>query len=180
MGSGDDGNTGLIGKGRVPKYHPRPEAYGTVDEASAALGLARSLTKSDEISGITEAIQRDLYALMAELATLDPDSSKLERFGEEKVSWLEQQIAGIEEQTELPKEFVVGGDAPAGAAFDLARTIVRRAERHVARLLHTDEIQNAELLRYLNRLSSLCFLLSLWEYQLAGIDRPSLANPETE
>jgi cob(I)alamin adenosyltransferase len=180
MGNGDDGYTGLIGKGRVPKYHPRPDAYGTVDEASAALGLARSLTQSDEISRITEAVQRDLYALMAELATLDMESSKAEPFSGERVSWLEQQIQQLEKLTERPKEFVVGGDAPAGAAFDLARTIVRRAERLVARLLHTEEIRNSELLRYLNRLSSLCFLLSIREYQLAGIDRPSLAGQESE
>jgi cob(I)alamin adenosyltransferase len=179
MGSGDDGYTSLIGKGRVPKYHPRPEAYGTVDEASAALGLARSLTQNDEISQITETIQRDLYALMAELATLEPDTSKIEPFDSARVSWVEQQIEHLEQSTNQPKEFVLGGDVPAGAAFDLARTIVRRAERYVAKLLHSDEIRNPELLRYLNRLSSLCFLLSLRESQLAGFDRPSFAKPES-
>lgn len=178
-GSGDDGYTGLIGKGRVPKYHPKPEAYGTVDEASAALGLARSMTKSEENARITETVQRDLYVLMTEIAILEPGSSNIEPFDGARVSWLEQQIEHLEQSTKLPKDFVLGGDSPAGAAFDLARTIVRRAERLVAKLLHTDAIQNPELLRYLNRLSTLCFLLSLREYQLAGIDQPNLAKPES-
>ena len=97
-------------------------------------------------------------------------------FGRDRVTWLEQQIERMERQVDLPDEFVLGGDVPAGAAFDLARTIVRRAERLVAKLYHAQEIRNPELLRYLNRLSSLCFLLSLNETKLAGLARPSLAS----
>lgn len=176
MGSGDDGYTGLLGGGRIPKYHPRPEAYGTVDEASAALGLARALTGSADIAQIVEISQRDLHALMAELAAADQGPSSLDPFEAARVTWLEHQIELLQEKVEMPAEFVLGGDHPAGAAFDLARTIVRRAERLVAKLYHDEEIRNAELLRYLNRLSSLCFLLSLYEYKLAGIKRPSLAS----
>ncbi len=175
-GSGDDGYTGLLGEGRVPKYHPRPEAYGAVDEASAALGLARALTDSMAIAQVVKTIQRDLVKLMTELAVVDPSSSKFDPFDAERVAWLERQVESLEEQVELPSEFVLGGDVPAGAAFDLARAVVRRAERRVSKLFHEGEIHNPELLRYLNRLSSFCFLLFLNEYKLAGLERPSLAS----
>ena len=179
-GSGDDGYTGLLGKGRVPKYHPRPDAYGTVDEASAALGLARSLTKSAQIAGIARTIQRDLYVVMTELAASDPTSHRFKPLDAGRVGWLEEQIEALETEVTIPDEFVLGGDAPASAAFDLARTVVRRAERLVAKLYHEKEVRNIELLRYLNRLSSLCFLLSMKECQLADVDRPTRAKLDTE
>jgi cob(I)alamin adenosyltransferase len=175
-GTGDDGYTGLLGKGRVPKYHPRPEAYGAVDEASATLGLARALTESPDIAQVIKTIQRDLVKLMTELAVVAPGSAKFVPFKAARVTWLERQIGLLEQQVDLPSQFVLGGDSPAGAAFDLARATVRRAERHVAKLLHEGEISNSELLRYLNRLSSLCFLLFLNEYKVAGIEGPSLAS----
>jgi cob(I)alamin adenosyltransferase len=173
MGSGDDGYTGLLGEGRVPKYHPRPDAYGTVDEASAALGLARSLTANADTARLVKLIQRDLYALMIELATTEESAAGFDPFDGERVKWLEGQIRDLGERVPMPSAFVIGGDSSCGAAFDLARTIVRRAERLVARLLHEKEIRNPQLLRYLNRLSSLCFLLSLKEYREAGFDPPS-------
>jgi len=179
-GSGDDGYTGLLGKGRVPKYHPRPDAYGTVDEASAALGLARSLTKNTQIAGIARTIQRDLYVVMTELAASDETSNRFKPLDAGRVGWLEEQIEVLEEEVTLPDEFVLGGDAPASAAFDLARTVVRRAERLVAKLYHEKEVRNIELLRYLNRLSSLCFLLSMKECQLADVDRPTRAKSDSE
>jgi cob(I)alamin adenosyltransferase len=178
-GSGDDGYTGLLGKGRVPKYHPRPDAYGTVDEASAALGLARSLTGNDQIAGIAKTIQRDLYAVMTELATSVQPPDRFKPLDASRVGWLEEQIEVLEEEVILPDGFVLGGDAPASAAFDLARAVVRRAERLVAKLYHENEVRNVELLRYLNRLSSLCFLLSMKECQLADVDQPTRAKRDS-
>jgi cob(I)alamin adenosyltransferase len=178
-GSGDDGYTGLLGQGRVPKYHPRPDAFGTVDEASAALGLARSLTENAQIAGIAKTIQRDLYVVMTELAAAGQASNRCKPLDAGRVGWLEEQIEVLEVDVTLPDEFVLGGDVPASAAFDLARTVVRRAERLVAKLYHEKEVRNIELLRYLNRLSSLCYLLSIKECQLADVDRPTRAKSDS-
>ncbi len=179
-GSGDDGTTGLLGPERVPKHHPRPEAYGAIDEASAALGVARSTARSaDTASTILEA-QRDLYHLMAEVAAPLDEAPRFRRIDPDRVAWLEQKIESFGARVEMPKEFVVPGDSPPAAALDLARTIVRRAERQVARLQHSGELENPHLLRYLNRLSSLCFVLELWEGRQGGIERPTLAKAPPE
>lgn len=175
-GQGDDGYTGLLGEGRVPKYDPRPEAYGTVDEASAALGLARALAKTDEARRLTKELQRDLYHVMSELASTDANAARFESVDRARLEWIEANIERIGNAVNMPKDFVMGGDTSAGAAFDLARTVVRRAERLVARLVHAGTLSNGVVLPYLNRLSSLCFLLSLLEIQAAGVDRPSLAK----
>jgi cob(I)alamin adenosyltransferase len=92
------------------------------------------------------------------------------------VTWLEEQTDRISQFIEIPKEFIVPGDSPAGAAFALARTIVRRAERQTAALVHEGIVENQELLHYLNRLSSLCFVLELFENQAYGKDKPTLAR----
>lgn len=173
---GDDGYTGLLGAGRVPKHDPRPEAYGSIDEASAALGVARSLARSSDTRGILEAVQRDLYRLMAEVAAAPEHAARFRRIDAARVEWLETKAEEITSQVEVPKDFVVFGEARAGAALDLARTVVRRAERKVAWLAHQGELANPELLRYLNRLSSLCFVLALWEDRQAGSEEPRLAK----
>jgi cob(I)alamin adenosyltransferase len=163
---GDDGYTGLLGPGRVPKYDPRPEAYGTVDEAQAALGLARASGCVERTGQIVLAIQRDLYRLMAELAALGDDGTPFQRsITAEHVEQLETWIAKVEADLEMPKEFVVPGDSRPGAALHLARTVVRRAERLVVRLGHEGLVHNDDLLRYLNRLSSLLFSLACLEDQ---------------
>jgi len=173
---GDDGYTGLLGEGRVPKHHEKPETYGTVDEVSSALGLARALARSAETQQVIKAVQRDLYGMMAELAATQDNAAAFRSIGGERVAWLEERTEAFGQRVALPAEFVLSGDSIAGAALDLARTIVRRAERRVARLYHSGEIENQEILRYLNRLSSLCFVLSLWESSQAGVERPSLAK----
>ncbi len=174
--TGDDGYTGLLGEGRVPKFHPQPEAYGSIDEASASLGLARALTQSEAVTAIVKQIQRDLYMLMAELASTPEHRETFHGIDGEKVSWLEHQVDAYSRGIEMPDEFVLPGDSTAGAAFDLARTVVRRAERAVARLHLEGDESFPFILQYLNRLSSLCFVLALWENQQAGVDRPSLAK----
>jgi cob(I)alamin adenosyltransferase len=174
--NGDDGYTNLLGKGRVPKNHPRPEAVGALDEASAALGLARSTCQAEASASLLLAVQRDLYSLMAEIAATPENAASFRGVDSARVEWLEDQIETLSAGVRLPKEFIVPGDSVAGASLALARTIVRRAERWVAGLWHANEIENPELLRYLNRLSSLCFVLELVENQLAGSKTPTLAK----
>jgi len=176
--TGDDGYTGILGEGRVAKYDARPEMVGTLDEASAALGLARSLTADPWTADLILAMQRDLYHAMAEAAA-EPDQAHRFRVIEaERVAWLEQQAQTIERTLPQVDGFVIPGDSPAAAALDLARTVVRRAERQVARMTHEGKLSNPELLRYLNRLSSLCFLLELRESRAAGREHPTMARGE--
>lgn len=174
--TGDDGYTGLLGEGRAPKYDPRIEAVGAVDEASAALGLARAASQLPDFQPLILAVQRDLYHLMAEVAATPENAARFRTITAERVAWLEGETDTLSAGIETPKEFILPGDCLAGAAFSLARTTVRRAERAMARLYHEEEIENVELLRYLNRLSSLCFLLELYESQQAGKSGPTLAK----
>lgn len=166
--TGDDGSTGLLGEGRLPKYHLRIEALGSLDEASAALGLARALCQAPQTGLILTDVQRDLYSLMAEIASSPENVERFKTLGAPRVQWLESQADGLSAKVSLPAEFILPGDSLSGAALALSRTIVRRAERRVAELLDTGEINNPVLLQYLNRLSSLCFALELLENQAAG------------
>ncbi|MEW5871269.1 MAG: cob(I)yrinic acid a,c-diamide adenosyltransferase [Chloroflexota bacterium] len=174
--TGDDGSTRLLGEGRVPKHHPIPEAVGAIDEVTAALGVARAACKAAHSAEILLQVQRDLYLLMAEVAATPENAARFRRIDAEKVAWLEAQVQAVSAQVEMPREFIVPGDSPSGAAMDLARTVVRRAERRVAQLWHEGMLDNPELLRYLNRLSSLCFALELAENQASGKQQPTLAK----
>jgi cob(I)alamin adenosyltransferase len=165
---GDDGTTNLLGEGRVAKYHVRIEAIGTLDESSAALGLARAQCQDLRSAAILLEAQRDLYKLMAEVAATPENADKFRFIDTKRVAWLEEQTDELSKFVEMPKEFILPGDSVAGAALSLARAIVRRAERRVVELFDADEIKNPELQRYLNRLSSLCFVLELLENKAAG------------
>jgi cob(I)alamin adenosyltransferase len=175
-GLGDDGYTGLLGDERVPKHHPRPEAVGTLDEASAALGLARSTCLTSQTQTLLLDVQRDLYHMMAEVSAIPENAQKFRVIDGRRVTWLEQQTDSISAMVAVPQGFILPGDSIAGAALALGRTIVRRAERRVADLVHSKEVENREILRYLNRLSSLCFALELLENQKSGNPAPSLAK----
>ena len=166
-GRGDDGYTGLLGPERVPKYDLRPEAYGTVDEAQAAIGLARASGCTAQTDGILLAIQRDLYTLMAELAATGDDSPLAGGVTSGHLDQLEGWLGQFEVQAKMSKEFVVPGDSQVGAALHLARTVVRRAERRAVRLMHDGLLVNHLVVRYLNRLSSLLYVLALAEDQEA-------------
>lgn len=174
--TGDDGYTGLLGEGRVPKNHPRLEAVGALDEATAALGLARATCQAAQTAALLLIAQRDLYHLMAEVAATPDNAARFRIINAEKISWLEQETENLDASVEMPKEFIVPGDSAAGAALALARTIVRRAERHVAGLIHNGDLENIELGRYLNRLSSLLFVLELLENNASGRVKPTLAK----
>lgn len=166
--TGDEGYTGLLGEGRVPKYHARIEALGDLDEATAALGLARATCCAPQIGPILLTAQRDLYGLMAEVAATPENAEKFRSIDASRVDWLEVQTDTLSAQVTLPREFIVPGDTPGGAALSLARAVVRRAERRVAELILDKALENKALLRYLNRLSSLAFVLELVENQHAG------------
>jgi cob(I)alamin adenosyltransferase len=160
-GSGDTGYTGLLGAQRVPKYDPRPDTFGTVDEATSALGLARAVVKDQKIREIIYSIQQELYLLMGELATPPENYEQMGlRVAAEHVQRLEKIEDELKREVEIPNKFIIPGDTLDGAALDLARTIIRRAERMAVKLLHDGVIQNAEVIRYLNRLSDLVFILA--------------------
>jgi cob(I)alamin adenosyltransferase len=165
---GDDGTTNLLGEGRVAKYHARIEAVGTLDESTAALGLARARCRDPRTRAIVLDAQRDLYKLMAEVAATPENAEKFRLIDAARVTWLEEHTDELSKQVELPKEFILPGDSVAGAALSLARAVIRRAERRVVELFDADELKNPDLQRYLNRLSSLCFVLELLENQAAG------------
>jgi cob(I)alamin adenosyltransferase len=165
---GDDGTTGLLGEDRVSKDHPRIEALGALDEASAALGLARASCQAHQTPPILQSIQRDVYKLMAEVAATPENADKFSGIDAARVTWLEEQVEIVNNMVIMPKEFILPGDTPGGAALSLARAVVRRAERRVTELFTMEALSNPELLRYLNRLSSLCFMLELLENQTSG------------
>jgi cob(I)alamin adenosyltransferase len=173
---GDESYTGLLGKYRVPKYDRRIEALGAVDESTAVLGLARAQARSPETSNVLLQVQRDLYTLMSEIAAA-PDNVEIFRvINADRVKWVETTIAEFEGRIKMPEEFIVPGDSLPGAALDMARTVIRRAERRVVELTHTGDVLNLHLVRYLNRASSLCYTLELFENTLSGYDRPTLAR----
>ena len=160
-GTGDTGYTGLLGDERVPKYDPRPDTFGTVDEATSALGLARAMANDANVKEIIYQVQQELYLLMGELATTPENYEKMGlRVSTEHVQRLEQVEERLKHEVEIPNKFIIPGDTPVGAALDLARTIIRRAERMAVKLLHDGVIQNGEVVRYLNRLSDLIFILA--------------------
>ena len=176
-GGGDDGSTRLLGPERVPKYDLRPEAYGTVDEAQAVLGLARAAGCAPRTAAILLEIQRKLHPMMAELASAGSTHRAFaDSITAAHVGRLESHIGAYEDLVEMPKEFVVPGDSSPGAALHLGRTVVRRAERQAVRLAHEGLLENAQLLRYLNRLSSLLFVLALYEDQRMTNSSPTLAG----
>ncbi|HEY7983904.1 MAG TPA: cob(I)yrinic acid a,c-diamide adenosyltransferase [Ktedonobacterales bacterium] len=160
-GAGDAGYTSLLGSQRVAKYDPRPDTFGTVDEATSALGLARALTTDDRAKAALLAMQRQLYVLMAELATPPENLAAVGmRVTGEAVRELERVEDELKAEITIPEKFVIPGDSVDGAALDVARTVVRRAERMAAKLLHDGTINNGEVVRYLNRLSDVVFILA--------------------
>ena len=167
-GGGDDGTTGLLGGGRAPKDDPRVEAYGTVDEASSAIGLAKALTGDARVREIAEGLQRDLYRIGAELAT---NPAQAGRFGETSpadVAGLDRLLAELEAEVPMPDGFVLPGATPASGALDLARAVVRRAERRCVAMVREGVTGNVETRRYLNRLSLVLFVLGRYEEARAG------------
>ncbi len=166
--TGDDGTTGLLGEGRVSKTDARIEALGALDESTAALGMARALARDPRSGKILLEAQRDLYKLMTQIAATPKQADKFQTIDAERVTWIESQIDMLASTISMLREFIIPGDTLAGAALSLARAVIRRAERRVVELVNAKDISNPELSRYLNRLSSLCFVLELVENAAAG------------
>lgn len=163
-GKGDDGTTGLYHGGRVRKDGPEPEALGAVDEAQAAFGVARAEAEpGGELDGILRNVERELYVLMSELATAPANRSKLEPgrslVTPEMVAGLERVADDVASRFELPSDFVLPGSTRLSALLEVARTVVRRAERAAVPVA----VEGSSVLPYLNRLSSLAWALARWQ-----------------
>jgi cob(I)alamin adenosyltransferase len=198
-GRGDDGTTGLLyTSDRVPKDDPRAEAYGTVDEAVAALGLVRADLVLREQYGVLAAglidlanvvlrIQRELFVVGAELATPRAERGKLRdgvtRVSPEMVDGLEAILSTVEGRIEMPREFVVPGETRVSAALELARTIIRRAERRTVSLARDGGLEGSLVIPYLNRLADLLWVLARAaeqaEAHTATTARPAGSRSET-
>jgi cob(I)alamin adenosyltransferase len=167
---GDDGTTGLFYGGRVPKDSELPRAYGAVDEAQAIIGLVRvAAGHGSQVDAIVVPMMKDLYVLMAELATLPENREKLKPgvscVTGEMVDHLETIIDDLDTKFDPPTEFVVPGEHPVSAWLDLARTVVRRAERHAFGAAPPP----SHVVPYLNRLSDLLWTMARWQ---EGTSRP--------
>jgi cob(I)alamin adenosyltransferase len=176
---GDDGTTGLFFGGRVRKDSAAPEAFGTVDEAQAALGLARAEAgRGSELDHLLLRVERDLYVLMAELATAPENHHKLEpgrtRVTDEMVQWLGDTTDAVTERFAVPTDFVLPGQDRTSALLEVARTVVRRAERASVAVA----TEGSAVVPYLNRLSSLVWALARWQEDVAVLAKD--ASPEIQ
>lgn len=165
--TGDAGTTGLMYNRRVSKCHPRVEAYGSVDELTAAIGVARACAKHERMRSCLIAVQKDLVTLMGELATSANDLSRYMKDGFTLISGqhtlgLETVIREIESENLKFQGWAIPGATADSAALDVARTTCRRAERRVCALHEAGQLQNPEIIVYLNRLSDLLWLLARW------------------
>src|SRR4030088_2122522 len=162
--TGDGGETGLLYGGRGARTNPRTEAYGAVDEAISTLGAARALVKDRGRHAIILRIQSELFTVGAELATDAAEYDKLEEHfmvvTPDFTSRVEREIVDLERRVPLPDAFVIPGGTPAAAALDLARAVLRRAERRIVGLQQAGHLPNPEVARYANRLSDLLFMLA--------------------
>ncbi|HYG34595.1 MAG TPA: cob(I)yrinic acid a,c-diamide adenosyltransferase [Clostridia bacterium] len=174
---GDSGATGLMYNRRVSKCHPRVETYGEVDELNSVIGVARAAAAHAFIRDNLLLIQKDLIVVMGELATAVEDLPRYTKDGYPLVtpaitSKLDNWVKEIEAQKISFKGWAIPGTSMSSAALDLARTVCRRAERHVCALHEADQLKNNEIIVYLNRLSDLLWLMARWtEHQ----DQPNPA-----
>jgi cob(I)alamin adenosyltransferase len=179
--TGDSGQTGLMYNRRVPKNHPRVEAYGSVDELNAALGLARASATDAFTQEVLLAVQKDLVTLMGELATLPEDLERYTKDGYPRVTAeltarLETWVKKIEAQNISFKGWATPGANLNAAALDVARTVCRRAERRVCDLAESRQLHNAEVIIFLNRLSDLLWLLARWNETPQAPEGKSVAS----
>jgi len=178
---GDDGRTGLLYGGRVGKDSAGPDAYGAVDEAVSVLGLARAeAERGSELDELIVRLQRELFVVGAELATAPGNRGKLEpgvsRVTAEMVSALEPVIDDVTARYEAPTEFVLPGENRVAAALDVARAVVRRAERNAVTAARDGWLPDSQVLPYLNRLADLVYTLARWQ---EGTFRPVRTDHRT-
>jgi cob(I)alamin adenosyltransferase len=170
--TGDTGETGLFGGGRVPKDHPRVAAYGDVDELNSALGVVRATADKQFSDSLLESIQQDLFAIGGHLATPDPErvSKALEKaaLSPARIGEFEKIMDGAEQELPPLRAFVLPAGTPIAASLHLARTVCRRAERSVVHLAHSETVPELFVV-YLNRLSDLLFTLARLANHRAGV-----------
>ena len=168
---GDEGQTSLFGGQRISKSDPRPEAYGTLDEVCAVLGVARAAAQDATLQGVIHSIQEDLFLLGAELATAPEDRARfhVQQITAEHTARLESLIDERLAKIELPRAFIIPGSSSyIPALLDWARAVARRAERRVVELREAGLLDNAEVLKYLNRLADLLFVLARYQEAVEG------------
>ncbi|CAN5674449.1 cob(I)yrinic acid a,c-diamide adenosyltransferase [soil metagenome] len=170
---GDDGTTGLLYGGRVPKDDLRTEVYGTLDEAVSALGVARAAGLSERGRELVVRLQREMFVAGAQLATAPENQAKLKdgvsRVTDAMVTQAEADIDDLLEIHPLPQEFLLPGETAPSAALDVARAVLRRGERQAVRLERAGLLADQVVLRYLNRVSDLLFALARYEEAELGL-----------
>src|SRR5438105_1334395 len=161
---GDDGTTSLWYGGRIPKDDPHTEAYGALDEATSALGAARAICSDDRLSADILRLQNELFVAGAELASSPEARDRLEagvtRLEDDMVGWLEERIDAYMAQVDLPPKFVIPGGTELSARLDVARSVLRRAERRIVALERTGALEGSAAVRYVNRASDLLFAMA--------------------
>lgn len=166
---GDTGYTSLLGGERVPKYHLRTETVGALDEANSFLGLARASAKDDRVKRIILQVQKHLFTIGAEVSNPKEGGKPLKKtISETDVTWLDRLVEKYEEALALPPEFVAFGQEETSSRMDVARASVRKAERMVVKMKSEGMVENDYILKYLNRLSDLIFLLACFEEKGKG------------
>ena len=166
---GDGGRTSLAGGVRVSKGELRVEAYGTIDELNSVMGFARSICEDEEVRNLTKAVQRELFGVGSAVAAAPGRKIAPAEVTDEMVEKLTAEVQRIEQVEGIIADWSLPGDHTAGAAFDVARTVCRRAERHLVRLAESDEV-SPRAVAYLNRLSDLLWLFGRLVELRAGVD----------
>jgi len=168
---GDEGQTSLFGGQRVSKSDLRAEAYGTLDEACSALGVVRAATQDEELRAVIHSLQEDLFLLGAELATVPEDRERLRvsQISPEHTARLEALIDERLAKIELPRAFIIPGSSSyIPALLDWARAVIRRGERQIVKLREAHLLDNLEVLKYVNRLGDLLFVLARYQEAVEG------------
>ena len=167
---GDKGFTGLLGGSRVPKYHLRPETYGTVDELNSFLGMTRAVSEDAIVKETLLTIQNHLFIIGSELALSAKDRRLLKgEITQKEVDWLTQLSTEFEASLKPDRKFIIYGETYISSILDVARAVSRRAERRVARMKSKRMLHNMKILEYLNRLSDVLYLLARYEEKKAGV-----------
>lgn len=167
---GDGGQTSLPGGIRVSKNDLRVECYGTIDELISQMGFARSICDDREVHDLTKQVQRELFKVGSAIGTPPESSKPAPEVTSEMVQALDDQVHRIEAVSGILGDWSLPGELPGSAAFDVARTVCRRAERLVVRLHETDALPNPQIMAYLNRLSDLLWLMGRLVEVRAGVD----------
>jgi cob(I)alamin adenosyltransferase len=167
---GDKGFTSLLGGRRVPKFHLRPETYGTLDELNSFLGMARAVSKDRMVEETLLTIQNHLYLIGSELALSGRDRRLLKReLAQKEVGWLTGLSTDFEASLMPEPKFIIYGETFISSILDVARAVSRRAERRVAEMKSKRMLSNPKILEYLNRLSDVLYLLARYEEKKAGV-----------